>query len=73
MKCGPAALAFVLALSSTSAFAGADSPGVQSPIAEEEKAWAFTISSAVYVVRDDREYVNPVMTADYSALHLEAR
>jgi hypothetical protein len=41
--------------------------------AADEKAWTFSASAYTYVVPDDREYVQPTVTADRDRLHLEAR
>jgi hypothetical protein len=41
--------------------------------AADEKAWSFSASAYTYVVPDDREYVQPTVTADRDRLHLEAR
>jgi hypothetical protein len=35
--------------------------------------WNYAFSTAIYVVRNDREYLNPTLTADRNWLHLEAR
>jgi hypothetical protein len=35
--------------------------------------WNYAFSTATYVVRNDREYLNPTLTADRYWLHLEAR
>lgn len=42
---------------------------------EEEVApsWAFSLSAAVYVVKDDRDFFQPTLMADRDWLHLEAR
>jgi hypothetical protein len=39
----------------------------------EGKAWSFTASAYCYFVPDDRDYVQPTLTADRGWLHLEAR
>ena len=39
----------------------------------DERAWAFSLSAAAYVVPDVRKYVQPTFTADRGSLHLEAR
>jgi hypothetical protein len=39
----------------------------------DEKAWSFSVSANTYIVPDDREYVQPTLTADRGWLHLEAR
>ncbi len=38
-----------------------------------EKAWSFSASAYTYFVPDDRDYVQPTLTADRGWLHLEAR
>ena len=43
------------------------------PPGADEKAWAFSATASTYVVRDDRNYVQPTVTADRGWLHLEAR
>ena len=40
---------------------------------ENEKEWSFSASAYIYLVPDDREYVQPTITADYGWLHLEGR
>lgn len=39
----------------------------------DEKAWSFSASAYTYFVPDDRDYVQPTLTADHGWLHLEAR
>ncbi len=39
----------------------------------DEKAWSFSTSVYTYFVPDDRDYVQPTLTADRGWLHLEAR
>ena len=41
--------------------------------AADEKAWAFSLSAATYIVPDYRDYVQPTFTADRGWLHLGAR
>src|SRR6187401_1229931 len=43
------------------------------PEKTDEKAWAFSVSASTYIVPDNREYVQPTITADRGWLHLEAR
>jgi hypothetical protein len=46
------------------------------PVEVEESGtdnWSYAFSTATYLVRNDREYVNPTFTADRNWLHLEAR
>jgi len=38
-----------------------------------EAAWALNASVNAYFVPDGRDYLDPVVTADHNALHLEAR
>jgi hypothetical protein len=52
------------------ALADTASPGVAEP---EKQEWSFSASTYFYIVPDDREYVQPTITADYGALHLEVR
>jgi len=40
---------------------------------ETEKAWSFSAAAYTYIIPDDREYVQPTITADRGWLHLEAR
>jgi hypothetical protein len=46
-----------------------------SPTITEEPAkdWSFSVSAYTYIVPNDREYVQPTVTADRDWLHLEAR
>ena len=39
----------------------------------DERAWSFSASALTYVVPDSQNYVQPTVTADRGALHLEAR
>ena len=39
----------------------------------DEPAWEFSLSAYTYIVEDDRDYVQPTLTADLDWLHLEAR
>jgi hypothetical protein len=39
----------------------------------DDKAWSFSISAYGYIVREDRDYLQPTVTADRGRLHLEAR
>ena len=43
------------------------------PEKTDEKAWAFSVTASTYIVPDNREYVQPTITADRGWLHLEAR
>jgi len=47
----------------------------QSVPAEEadDKKWAFSASAMTYFIPDDRNYVQPTITADRGRLHFEAR
>ena len=74
-----ACLAMAIALMNEAAFAQAPPKGPVSgvmstpPDADDAKAWAFSASAYTYVVPDDRNYVQPTVTADRGWLHLEAR
>ena len=39
----------------------------------DERAWSFNASALTYVVPDSQNYVQPTVTADHGAFHLEAR
>jgi hypothetical protein len=43
------------------------------PMAPAADPWSFSVSAYTYIVPDDREYVQPTLTADHDWLHLEAR
>lgn len=54
----------------------AATPTNSAPVVAEEttgRAWAFSVSAYAYLVPDDRDYVQPTITADHNWLHLEAR
>jgi hypothetical protein len=38
-----------------------------------EQTWTFSVSTYAYIVENDRDYVQPTLTADRDWLHLEAR
>jgi hypothetical protein len=40
---------------------------------DDDNKWAFSVSAYSYFVPEDREYVQPTITADRGWLHLEAR
>ncbi len=65
-------IAFVTILASEKASAGTSMSATPVP-EQEEKNWSFSISASTYIVPDDREYVQPTLTADYEWLHLETR
>jgi len=44
-----------------------------SSAAADENEWAFSVSAYTYVLSDDRNYVQPTVTANRGWLHLEAR
>jgi hypothetical protein len=51
-------------------------PTNTAPVVAEEsasRAWAFSVSAYAYLVPDDRDYLQPTITADRNWLHLEAR
>ena len=65
----PIILAVVLGFGVYDALAGSpSSPALEPAEAEEAEGWEFSLNNAVYVVRNDREYVNPTFTADRGAL-----
>lgn len=73
-----ACLAMAIVPMSHAAFAQAPttvpvSAATQTPPETDDKAWSFTASAYTYWVPDDREYVQPTLTADRGWLHLEAR
>jgi len=39
----------------------------------DQKAWSFAASASTYILPDDRDYVQPVLTADRGWLHLGVR
>ena len=39
----------------------------------DDEAWSVSVSTYAYIVPDDREYVQPTVTADRGWLHLEVR
>jgi hypothetical protein len=43
------------------------------PAESDDKAWSFSATAFTYIVPDDRDYVQPTITADHNWLHLEAR
>ncbi|MCZ7640776.1 MAG: hypothetical protein M5U12_34820 [Verrucomicrobia bacterium] len=49
-----------------------ESPPV-TPESRGDEAWAFGVSAFAYFVPDDRNYLQPTITADRGGLHLEAR
>src|SRR5215471_16276584 len=44
-------------------------PKVEAP----EKAWSFSAEAYTYIIKDSRDYVVPIVSADKDWLHLEAR
>ena len=46
---------------------------VMMPPEADDEEWSFSASANIYFVPDDREYVQPTLTADRGWLHLEAR
>lgn len=74
-RAGITALAFmaqgaVLAAQTTG---GAPAPGPASSAAPAQPTWAFRVAAATYFLPDDEDYVQPTITADRGALHLESR
>src|SRR5215831_7984200 len=77
-------LAATLAVGSVSAQTATNTPPpapppattnqVAAPKAEMvEKPWSFSASAYTYVIKDSRDYVVPIVSADKDWLHLEAR
>ena len=62
--------AFSQETSTTTASSTTNAPA---PPAEEEKHWSFSLSAYTYIVPDSREYVQPTVTVDYGAWHVEGR
>jgi hypothetical protein len=74
------ALLVVLAGGNAPGQATTDAPSPDAPTAvpepsedAETKAWSFSLSAYTYIVPDDRDYIQPTVTADRDWLHLEAR
>ena len=44
-----------------------------SPDTLAPRAWEFSASAQIYSVPDDRDFIQPTVTADHGTLHLEAR
>src|SRR4051812_18490463 len=63
--------ATVFGLTVTASFGG--EPNSLPIESAEESAWEYTISTSVYIVRNEREFVNPTVSADHDWLHMEAR
>jgi hypothetical protein len=69
-------LAAALLAHSNQTIAADNAPATNSvaPALEEpSERWSFSASAYTYFVPDDREYVQPTLTADRGWLHLEAR
>jgi hypothetical protein len=68
---------FTVAMVLAATIAQGQTPDTNSPSPaidhEAEKKWSFSGSLYTYFVPDDREYVQPTITADRGWLHLEAR
>ena len=78
----PGVIALAVVLAGDNALAGPttiapDSKATNTPPAlteqADEKAWSFSASISTYILPNDREYVQPTLTADRGWLHLEAR
>jgi len=71
------AIAVSLALISCARDACAQTPSGSTPqataVQSQPPAWSVGISAATYVLPDEENYVQPTVTADRDALHLEAR
>jgi hypothetical protein len=53
--------------------AGAAPAGAQSTTAAAEPAWSVRVSANTYLIPDDDNYLQPTVTADRGALHIESR
>ena len=72
---GALAVALVAAIASPApGWAGEDgaAPGA-APGASEVAAWEWGPSVLLYILRNEANYLQPTLTADRGALHLEAR
>jgi len=78
----PGVIALAVVLAGDNALAGPttiapDSKATNTPPAlteqTDEKAWSFSASISTYILPNDREYVQPTLTADRGWLHLETR
>ena len=66
----------VISIALAAVMARGQSPSTNAPPAPDGKAerkWSFGASLYSYFVPDDREYVQPTISADRDWLHLEAR
>jgi hypothetical protein len=68
---GALAVALVVALAAPAPGRAGD--GDATPGAPAPPAWEWSPSVLLYVLRDEPEYLQPTLTADRGALHLEAR
>lgn len=68
---GALAVALVAAVAAPAPGRAGDGGAV--PGAPEETAWEWGPSILLYVLRDEADYLQPTLTADRGALHLEAR
>lgn len=59
-------------LSAQTFASGAPAPR-QAPSAQDSPAWTFRFAGAGYFLPDDEDYLQPTITADRGALHLESR
>jgi hypothetical protein len=55
------------------AWAFAQAPDGPQPSASSATTWSFRAAAATYVFSEDDDYVQPTVTADRGAVHLEAR
>jgi hypothetical protein len=62
-----------LAQETTAGFSSTTNPTPVLAKESNEKTWSFSASAYTYFVPDDRDYVQPTLTADHGWLHLEAR
>jgi len=69
VRTGLVTLLLFLPASTTAAQTTAGSPPQAPPVPE----WSFRVAAATYIFKDDDNYIQPTITADRGALHLEAR
>jgi hypothetical protein len=68
-----AALAIVLLVPGPIAFAQTSNGTSPQPSVPSPSAWSFSATADTYVFKNDDDYVQPTVTADRGALHLESR
>lgn len=68
-----AVLALILSAPDASAQTSSGGPPRDPAGQGQPRAWSVGISAATYVLPDEEDYVQPTVTADRNALHIEAR